>query len=133
MTECCIPVLKYPDFGGFDQRLSIEVHVEPATGDQKINVIRRGKFRSLLDEVRQRYDRHNPSASEDSFPGCAVNGLRIGMQVVVKEQDVALQPPVDLLRAADLVGEPELGRVTLSGRAMPRTSLPGNSGSGCAP
>jgi hypothetical protein len=40
----------------------------------------------------------------------------------VKEQDVALQPPVDLVGAADL-GEAELGRVMLSGRAMSRTSF----------
>jgi hypothetical protein len=79
MTERCILILEYPDFSGFDQRLSVEVHMESATGDQKIDVIRRGEFRSLLDEVRQRYDRRNPSASQDSFPGSAVNGLRIGM------------------------------------------------------
>jgi hypothetical protein len=45
------------------------------------------------------------------------------MEVVMKEQDVSLQTPVDLVRAADLVGEPELSRVLLSGRATPRTSF----------
>ncbi len=85
MTERRSPVLKYPDFSGFDQWFTMEIHVEPATGDQEIDVIRRRKFTSLPHEVRQRYARHNPSTSKDSFPGCAVNGLWIGLQVVVRE------------------------------------------------
>jgi len=123
MADRYVTVLKYLNFSGFHQRLGIEIHIQSAAGDQKIDVVRRGEFRSLPDQVRQRYHRHNAHARQDSFAGCAVNGLRIGMQVVVKKQDVPLQAPVDLLRAADPVREAELLRVALSRRTMPRASF----------
>jgi len=123
MADRCVTVLKYLNFSGFHQRLGIEIHIQSAAGDQKIDVVRRGEFRSLPNQVRQRYDRHNAHARQDSFAGCAVNGLRIGMQVVVKKQDIPLKAPVDLLGAADPVRETELSCVSLSGRTMPRTNF----------